>query len=129
METAAQLRIHVKIIQLTESKDGLNVRLAELERKWAQLNKRVNEELQLKRRLGPMVMKLKHDIGHHKRAAKVVVHKFERLKKEVLQTPINVAALERTLESALKVSARVSKELTKLNQHLDEMLAACGPLT
>jgi hypothetical protein len=33
------------------------------------------------------------------------------------------------MEHALKVSARIGKELDELNRALDEMLAACGPLS
>ena len=123
------LRLHVMSAQLTDSKDGLSVRLAEIEQKWAQLNDRINAEPKLRRRLGPIMKKLLHDVGHHKRATKVALHKSEKAVADIARTPIDVAAMERTLERSLEVSARINKELTELNRSLDELLAACGLLS
>jgi hypothetical protein len=125
--TAGLLRLHVKSAQLVRLKDGLLVRLAEVERKLAQLNELVKDP-RLKRRVEPLYMKLKHDVGHQKRAAKVALHKSETLRDEIFRKPIDVAAVERGFEAALKVSARVSKELDLLNRSLDELLASCGVL-
>jgi chromosome segregation ATPase len=129
MESTGMLRLHMKMAQLRESKDDVSVRLAEIERKLAQLTERVNQEPRIRRRIRPMYMKLKHDISHHKRTAHVALHKAETLRDGVFQTPIDIPAVERAFDAALKVSARVGKELTELNHRLDEILAACGPLS
>jgi chromosome segregation ATPase len=128
MENTSLLRLHVKMAQLSNGNEGRSVRVAELERKMAQLNRRLDEEPRLMRRLGPMLMKLKHDIGHHKRAAKVAIHKAEKAKKEIFQEPVDRAAAERALDRSLEISARISVELAELDRSLDELLAACGPL-
>ncbi|WP_333648126.1 hypothetical protein [Candidatus Binatus sp.] len=74
-------------------------------------------------------MKLKHDIGHHKRTAKVSLHKSERVVEQLQRKPADLPAVERAMDRALQVSSRVSKEVAELDRSLDELLAACGPLS
>jgi hypothetical protein len=129
MDSADLLRLHVKMAQIDTYKDGLSVRLSEIGSKIAQLNMRIDKEPRLRRRVGPMLMKLKHDLGHQTRAARVAIHKSETMRDEIFRTPIDVVAVERAMERSLKISARISKELSDLNSSLDELLAACGPLS